>query len=251
MEISDVLFAELQKLATPLVDTIEDVIWRLTKKEKEQSNNVGSIEKSIKSNQNVFYKGGGIPCPLKLRMKYKGITTDGETNISGIWFENQKFDSPSQAACYVARTTGAQNPSINGWTTIEYLDEDSDRWRYLDYLRNETNKTKTAEVFGFGENVKWRKPCAVIVMNKRIVVKSWRDVKVVTLNRLLEKFPSNDLAGHLMEKKCGHTPRQLCNGRYTEVNRSAEEICRHCREAVKACDLTPEKDWQVELQQET
>lgn len=252
VEISNALFTELQKLATPLVDTLEDVIWRLIKKEKEPSNNVGFTEKSIKPNQDVFYKGGRVPWPIKLRMKCKGTTTYGETNISGIWFENQRFKSPSQAACYVARTKGAQNPSINGWTTIEYLDEDSGRWRYLDYLRDETDETKTEEALGsgkktIGKNVTKRKPCAVIVMNKRIKVVSWRNVKVVTFNQLLEKFPSNDLAGHLIKRSCGHTPCRLRNGKYTEVNRSAEVICRQCREAVKACGLMVGKDWQVEL----
>jgi hypothetical protein len=256
IEISDELFLELQKHVTGFYVRPEDVIWRFIKKEsqdKVNANNSVFIKEEEKQKQYVVYsKGGMIPCPLKLRMKYQGTITCGETMDGWIWFENQKFKSPSKAANYVARMKGVQNPSINGWTTIEYLDKDSDRWEYLKHLRDETAKTKSIEVVGSDEkaiveNVKKRKPRAVIVMNKRIDVKSWRDVKVVTFNQLLEKYPGNNLAGYLTEKNCGHTPIRLRNGKYTEVNRSAEEICRHCREAVKACDLTIGKDWAVEL----
>lgn len=252
VEISDTLFAEVQKLATPLVDNFEDVIWRLMKKEKRQSNNVGSNEKSIEPTQYVFCKGGMIPCHLTLRMKYKGATIYGETKVSGIYFENMIFKTPSAAACHVAKMKGVQNPSFDGWKTIEYLDEDSKQWEYLDYLRNETGKTKTVKSFSdgkksIGKNVTGRKPLAVILMNKRIDAGSWKDVKVVTFNKLLEKFPNNSLAGHFIEKNRGHTPYQLCNGKFIEVNRGAESICKHCREAVKACGLIPGKDWEVEL----
>ena len=141
IEISDELFFELQRRATGFYVTPEDVIWGLIKNENQNGSNAkhSIFKEEQRQMQYVVYpKGGMIPCPLKLRMEYKRTIVYGETKDGWIWFENQRFKSPSQAACYVAKTKGAQDPSINGWTKIEYFDEDSKQWYYLDNLRHGT-----------------------------------------------------------------------------------------------------------------
>lgn len=146
IEISDTLFAKLQGLAKPLIDNVEDVIWRLIRNEEgNHQNHSVSLTKRDIPKQFVHSKGGEIRCPLKLRMNYKQTTTYGEARDGWIWFEAHRFTSPSAAAKYVAKMKGAENPSFDGWRILEYFDDKSNKWYPLNDLRYKKAITKTEE----------------------------------------------------------------------------------------------------------
>ncbi len=254
IKISDALFAKLQGLAKPLIDNVEDVIWRLIRKDgKINSNHHVSSQKREKPEQFVHSKGGKIRCPLKLRMIYKRTTTYGEARDGWIWFEGKRFTSPSAAAKYVAKMKGAENPSFDGWRILEYsVDDNPDEWQSLNNIRNKTAITKTEVAFTpsketIGDNVTGKKPKQLRLNGQVIPASTWKEVMIKTFELLLAKFPDDKLTRLLRKESHGHDPYQLRNGKYIELNRSAEDICKHCREAVKACGLTPEKDWAVTL----
>ena len=97
------------------------------------------------------------------------------------------------------------------------------------------------------EDIIRRKPRRVRVVNEWIPVRNWIEVKIETFNRLLKKFPNNSLAGRATEKPRGRDPRRLNCGKYTNVSLGCVAICKHCKEAIAACGLNPEADWEVEL----
>lgn len=233
IEISDTLFAKLQGLAKPLIDNVEDVIWRLIRKDgKNNSNHHVSSQKREKPEQFVHSKGGKIRCPLKLRMFYKRTTTHGETRNGWIWFEAQRFTSPSAAAKYVAKMKGAENPSFDGWRILEYFDDNSNKWYPLNDLRNKTAITKTEEKNEYD-------PSSVDLRFTFVIKASFGSQEVSNWNRLLQAaveaslkdgFSGSDLKvlrvpvekGDLTEK--GFNP--LSGTGYSLRNVDATSACR-------------------------
>ena len=91
-------------------------------------------------------------------------------------------------------------------------------------------------------------------MGQSMVVASWRDVLVETLNVIADLEPES------FEKLAGEYPgfinadpgrfsvaRKLKNGYTVGVNYSAKTICRFCTQAVESIGLTAE-DWVVETE---
>jgi len=135
IQISDELYEKLGSKARPFLDQPEDVIRRLLENELPQRRTRGEASQGVGPREFVHSKGGAIPCPLKLRMVYKGTITYGETKGGFILFEGHQFSAPSPAAEHVARIKGTQNPSIDGWRALEYFDVDKNSWYPLDNLR--------------------------------------------------------------------------------------------------------------------
>ena len=143
IQISDELHQNLLSLAKSFKDQPEDVIRRLLNNALSDKRNLTSISTQssfMEPEKYVHSKGGRIPCSLKLRMRYKGETTYGETKDGHIWFEGYKspFPSPSKTAETIAKTKGIlKTPHIDGWKKLEYLEEKTGQWHYLDNLRKE------------------------------------------------------------------------------------------------------------------
>jgi hypothetical protein len=141
LQISDELYQKLGSLAKPFTDRPEDVIRRLVDNALSDKRNPARIstQSSVMEPKKkyVHSKGGRIPCPLKLRMQYKGTTTYGEAKDYFILFEGRKFTAPSPAAEYVAETKGALNPHRDGWRDLEYLEPKTGQWHCLHNLRKE------------------------------------------------------------------------------------------------------------------
>lgn len=144
IQISDELYQNLLSLAKSFKDKPEDVIRRLLNHALSDKRNPASISTQssfMEPKKYVRSKGGRIPCPLKLKMRYKNTTTYGEAKDGHIWFEGYKspFPSPSKAAETIAKTKSLgklSKPSICGWKKLEYLEEKTGQWHYLDNLRN-------------------------------------------------------------------------------------------------------------------
>ena len=144
IQISDELYQKLLSLAKSFTDQPEDVIRRLVDNPLPDKRNPARISTQSSfmepKKKYVHSKGGRIPCPLKLRMQYKGTTTYGEAKDYFILFEGfegRKFTAPSPAAECIAETKGAQKPHMDGWRKLEYLDPKTGQWHYLDNLRKE------------------------------------------------------------------------------------------------------------------
>ena len=141
IQISDELYQKLLSLAKSFTDQPEDVIRRLVDNPLSDKRNPTRISTQSSfmepKKKYVYSKGGRIPCPLKLRMQYKGTITNGEAKDHFIWFEGRKFTAPSPAAEYVAETKGALNPHRDGWRDLEYEEPKTGQWHCLDNLRKE------------------------------------------------------------------------------------------------------------------
>ncbi|HET6400500.1 MAG TPA: DUF262 domain-containing protein [Candidatus Kapabacteria bacterium] len=103
-------------------------------------------------------------------------------------------------------------------------------------------------------DVTGKSPIALTILGERFEVSNWREVLENAMNTIAglepEKFGTIVTSFPKQvsyNKKNLRDPRQLSNGAYIEVNRSAKDIERFCRLAFEAIDLTLE-DWSFELQ---
>ena len=94
-------------------------------------------------------------------------------------------------------------------------------------------------------------PYSVEILGETFKVKSWRDVFEVTMNTIIELEPEKfeQIADRFSkyigkDKNKFRAIRQLSNGYYIEVNRSASTIFRNCLQVVNMVGLTSE-DWIV------
>ena len=96
------------------------------------------------------------------------------------------------------------------------------------------------------------KPTKLQILGQEFEVKSWRDVMEQLLNTIADLEPEKFLEiiknfPHFIgsDESRFHSVRQLNNGVYMEVNRSANVINRFCIQAAETIGLTSE-DWNVE-----
>lgn len=97
------------------------------------------------------------------------------------------------------------------------------------------------------------KPIALLILNQKFDVNSWKEVLIKTLenvyildeeifSRLAEEYP-NRLNMEASKLRVGY---DLKNGYFTEVNQSAEAVRKFCLQVINRFELTDE-DWQVEF----
>ncbi len=96
-------------------------------------------------------------------------------------------------------------------------------------------------------------PKSLYCFGEDYVVKSWRDVEQITLNKIVElepdcfeeimqQFPR--LIG--MDEKIFRNTRKLINGAFIEVNLSAKDIYTLCQRAIETAELSLD-DWRVDI----
>jgi uncharacterized protein with ParB-like and HNH nuclease domain len=97
------------------------------------------------------------------------------------------------------------------------------------------------------------KPVKLIIMGQEFSVETWRDVLEKTLNTIYELDPDilDIIASKYprfidTSKERLRSYRQLKNGKFVEMNLSAQNIKQFCLQAIETADLSSD-DWQVEV----
>src|SRR5436309_3278221 len=111
IELSQATFSRLQKLAQPFVDTPEDVIRRLL--EGIGSHN-GEDPETIEG-RDLVSRAGRAPHGSKLIAVYKGTQFEAHVDDGKVVWNGRSFNSLSEAAVAVIRSTGSNRPTENGW----------------------------------------------------------------------------------------------------------------------------------------
>jgi hypothetical protein len=79
--------------------------------------------------------GVQLPNGTRLRMTYKGKTVFGVVGDNQWQIMDQRFSSPSDAACAVARSINGKHTSLNGWTYWEAMRPGAENWVAIDSMR--------------------------------------------------------------------------------------------------------------------
>jgi len=102
-------------------------------------------------------------------------------------------------------------------------------------------------------NLTGTSPKSLYCFGENYVVKTWRDVAEITLNKIAQLEPDSfeeitqqfpRLIG--MDEKIFRSTRKLTNGAFIEVNLSAKDIYTLCQKAIEAAALSLD-DWRVDL----
>jgi uncharacterized protein with ParB-like and HNH nuclease domain len=97
------------------------------------------------------------------------------------------------------------------------------------------------------------KPSKLVILGQEFSVETWRDVLEQTLNTIYELDPEilDTIAAKYprfidTNKEQLRSYRQLKNGKFVEMNLSAQNIKQFCLQAIETADLSTD-DWQVEV----
>ncbi len=110
----------------------------------------------------------------------------------------------------------------------------------------ETSSNEPGDVTGM-------KPQKLSILGNDFQVKNWRDVLEHTLNTIADLEPGkfevlltefSRLLGK--DKNRFRAVRELKNGLYFEVNLSAKDIVRFCKQALEITGFNPEEDWKIQ-----
>ncbi len=136
IEVSDEVFLRLQNLATPLIDTPNDVIRRLLDAVTPTKTGLQNkaVPESLAGTGAMIAKGVVIPEGTRLKADYKGNRYEAEVRGGVLVWNQNCYRSPSAAAVAVIRSTGSTRTTEDGWRFWEYIDQ-SGEWRLLDTLR--------------------------------------------------------------------------------------------------------------------
>lgn len=129
ISISDQNYRQLQALARPFEDTVDDVLQRLLENISEDSSPPQhQVASRARASSDLMTTYGPIPDGLKLRAKYKGILFTAELESGAVVFDNQRHPSLSSAAIAVLHSTGSTRPTENGWRFWQYFDPEKNNW---------------------------------------------------------------------------------------------------------------------------
>jgi hypothetical protein len=107
-----------------------------------ETENVATTPRSDPSSW--LYKGVSLPDGTALRMLYKGKKVTG-TVEAGKWLVGgRNFTSPSEAACFVAKTLNGKQTSLNGWIYWQAKLPKEQEWLSIDELRRPSSIDVTA-----------------------------------------------------------------------------------------------------------
>ena len=139
-------FARLQKLAVPLVDTIDSVLIRLLDHFQETPPAAPGTRRHIldmpveREESKVFKTSRGVILPvMPLHARYDGKLINIQLTNRGFEWNGQRFDDPSSVAVAVKKSMGASDTtaSTNGWTFWYVGDGTTEQPVVLDALRKE------------------------------------------------------------------------------------------------------------------
>ncbi len=101
---------------------------------------VSLLNQGVKSDRRAWSGRGGVVLPhgTELRMPYKGVIYEGKIENQKWLVEGRSFDSPSAAACYIARDVAqvvGEGTNVNGWYHWEAKRPGDTDWVLIDELR--------------------------------------------------------------------------------------------------------------------
>jgi hypothetical protein len=148
--ITDNTFRRVRSLITPLFDENAVVERLLDYWEAGHSTaNTQTLGLPDEHEDFVLSRGERLRVGLQLRAHYRGRCWRGEVTEEGISFDGEKFSSPSAAARYVKRKSGATSTAAhtNGWRFWEAQDPRSGNWHPLESLRKQVTSAASSENF--------------------------------------------------------------------------------------------------------
>lgn len=108
-----------------------------------------------------------------------------------------------------------------------------------------------SEIASSTQDITGSKPVKVIILGQEFPTETWRDVLVHTLDTIyyLDSDALDQIAAHFprlinASEEGLRSSKPLKNGKYVEVNLSAQSIRQFCVQAIEMADMTTE-EWQV------